>query len=280
MRSRTTRRAVLSGAVCLPFAAPPGVWAMTPAERFDRLEQRALGRLGVAILDTASLHLIGHRLDERFGLCSTVKLLLAAYVLARVDAGQMTLDAPVADAGHDSSLGGLCEAAVTLSDSRAANLLFDRLGGPAGLTAWLRGIGDATTRSDRIEFALNDQPAGELRDTTTPAAMAATMRGLLTGDLLSADHRRVLADWLVACRTGDRRLRAGLPSDWRVGDKTGTGAGMLTGRRRNALVADVAICYPPDRAPLIVTAWVDTPLPRPRAEAVLAEIGRIAASAA
>lgn len=284
MRAVLSRRAALAGAAWLPLGGRAA--AVGP---FARLEQRSLGRLGVAILDTASLNLTGHRIDERFGLCSTVKLLLAACVLARVDAGQMSLDAEVAydparlpahapvSAAHRSlSIGALCGAAIALSDNGAANLLFDRLGGPPALTGWLRGIGDGVTRSDRIELALNDQPAGEQRDTTTPAAMAATMRGLLTGDLLSGDSRRILADWMSGCRTGDRRLRAGLPAGWRVGDKTGTGSGAWTGRHRGALLADVAICYPPDRAPLIVTAWVDTPLARPQAEAVLAEVGRIA----
>jgi beta-lactamase class A len=46
---------------------------------------------------------------------------------------------------------------------------------------------------------------------------------LVLGETLSAAGRQRLEGWLVKNTTGDKRLRAGLPSTWQIGDKTGTG---------------------------------------------------------
>ena len=59
--------------------------------------------------------------------------------------------------------------------------------------------------------------------------------------------RRQLQTWLIGDKVGDKRLRAGLPPSWRIGDKTGTGEHGST----NA----VAIIWPPGRAPLIATVY-------------------------
>lgn len=250
------------------------------------LEHRHGGRLGVAVLDTAGTRRIAHRGDERFPLCSTFKALAAAFVLARVDAGRENLShrvvygredlvtySPVTErhvGGDGLTMGEICEAAVTLSDNTAANLILDRVGGPAGLTVYLRAIGDDTTRLDRRETALNEASPGDPRDTTTPLAMLETLRKLALGDALSASSRDQLTAWLVANRTGDRRLRAGVPAGWRVGDKTGSGAYATTN--------DVAVLWPPGRAPIVVTAYYTGTQASPdERDAVLAEIGRLAA---
>ena len=251
------------------------------------LERRHGGRLGVAILDTAGTMRIAHRGDERFPMCSTFKALAAAFVLARVDTGRDSLSHRVVYGREDLvtyspvterhvgeaglTMGELCEAAVTLSDNTAANLILDRVGGPAGLTAYLRTIGDDTTRLDRRETDLNEATPGDPRDTTTPLAMLETLRRLVLGDDLSASSRHQLTAWLVANRTGGRRLRAGVPSGWRIGDKTGSGA--------HATTNDVAVLWPPGRAPIIVTAYyMGAEASSDERDAVLAEIGRLAAS--
>ena len=169
------------------------------------------------------------------------------------------------------TLAALCEAAVTTSDNTAANLLLREHGGPAGLTAWLRSIGDATTRLDRNEPALNEAAPGDPRDTTTPAATTATWRTLLLGDALAPASRARLTDWLVRNTTGDRRLRAGLPG-WTVGDKTGTSNTQVSN--------DVAIAWPPGGgAPVIVAAYyAESPADPATRDRVLAETGRIVAA--
>ncbi|BAI73789.1 beta-lactamase (plasmid) [Azospirillum sp. B510] len=228
------------------------------------LEERSGGRLGVAVLDTATGRLRGWRGDERFPMCSTFKFLLAAAVLKSVDQGKDRLDrripvtkadllpyAPFSETrltGTPPTLAELCEAAVTLSDNTAANLLLPGVGDPAGLTAFLRGIGDQTTRLDRNEPTLNSAIPGDPRDTTTPAAMVRGMERLLIGDVLRLDSRWRLVDWLIANKTGDKRLRAGLPAGWRVGDKTGTGA--------NGTANDIAIVWPDGRAPVLIASYL------------------------
>jgi beta-lactamase family protein len=57
-----------------------------------KIEVESGGRLGVAVLDTLTDARFGQRADERFPMCSTFKLVAAAAILARVDAGEERLD--------------------------------------------------------------------------------------------------------------------------------------------------------------------------------------------
>ncbi|WP_315719941.1 MULTISPECIES: class A beta-lactamase [unclassified Bradyrhizobium] len=257
-------------------------------ETIAGIETDSGGRLGVALLDTASGALSGHRLDERFPMCSTFKALLAAAILAKVDTGaeQLSRRLPITQADILSyapvtklhvgtsglSIGELCEATVTLSDNTAANLLLATLGGPAGLTRAIRGLGDAITRLDRIEPTLNESVAGDPRDTTTPAAMAQTLAKLTTGNTLSGASRDVLNGWLIGCKTGAAKLRAGLPGSWRVGDKTGAGD--------NGSSNDVAVIWPTGRAPVIVSCYLtETKAGDDKRNAAHAAVGRAVAAA-
>lgn len=258
-----------------------------PLARLAALEEAHGGRLGVAILDVGSGRRLGRRGSERFPMCSTFKLLAAAAVLARVDDGELGLDDRVEFArselvAYSPVTGGrtgspgmtyaeLCDAAITRSDNTAGNLLLDAIGGPAGWTAYARSLGDEASRLDRRETGLNEARPGDPRDTTTPFAMLADMQAVLLGDALAPASRARLVAWLEATRTGDARLRAGLPRDWRVGDKTGTSD--------NAVFNDIAIAWPPGRAPLLVAAYyAETPADGETANGVLAEAGRIAAA--
>ena len=244
------------------------------------------GRLGVQVLDTGNGAEYGRRSDERFLLLSSHKLLTCAHLLHRVDRGEESLErrvrfsssdlvaySPVTErhVGTDGlTLGALCEATLTTSDNTAGNLVLANVGGAAAMTAYLRAIGDTVTRLDRNEPALNeaDPATREPLDTTTPRAMAQTMRALLVGAALSAASRLQLQQWLLANQTGGKRLKAGLPSDWRIGDKTGS-----NGPAAN----DVAIVWPPaGRAPLVVTAYIDASrAARPISESGLADVGRL-----
>ncbi len=272
------------GFLAAPLLAVPA-FANDATSPLAALERRNGGRLGVAALDTASGRRVGHRGDELFPLCSTFKFLAAAFVLARVDRGEEKLDRRVVFSDKDlvtyspvtknhvgpggMSMAEICEAAVTLSDNTAGNLQLASFGGPAGLTAYARSLGDRATRLDRIETELNEAKPGDPRDTTTPAAMLDTMQRLLISDALSASSRDRLIGWLLASKTGARRLRAGLPADWRVGDKTGTG--------NNGTANDVAIAFPPGRAPILITAYSpESTIPDDARNAVIAEAGRLA----
>ena len=233
-------------------------------DEIKRLERESGGRLGVCVIDTATGVRHAHRSDERFPMCSTFKVLAAAAVLAQVDGGKeqlsrrisydasaLTTYSPVTEkhAGNGMTLAELCDAAVTLSDNTAANLLLALIGGPAGLTSFVRSLGDQFTRLDRNEPTLNEALPGDPRDTTTPNAMASTLQALILGTkALSAGSRAQLTAWMINNKTGDTRLRAGLAKDWRVGDKTGTGS--------QGTNNDIAVLWPPDRAPLVITAYL------------------------
>lgn len=170
------------------------------------------------------------------------------------------------------SLADLCEAAITLSDNTAANLLLSSLNGPAGLTAYARSLGDSVTRLDRIEPELNEASPGDLRDTTSPAAMLSNLYSLVLGGALSTASRDQLGRWLIANKTGDARLRAGLPGGWRVGDKTGSGGGGSTN--------DVGIMWPPERPPILIAVYLtETSKPDEQGNATIAAVARAVAAA-
>jgi beta-lactamase class A len=233
-------------------------------EQFDRIEQTSGGRLGVAVLDTGSGAEAQYRADERFPMCSTFKLLVAAAILTRVDGGREKLDRTVqfgpADIVVNSpttsarvsegrmSLADLCEAAMTVSDNTAGNLLLATLGGPAGLTAYARSIGDKITRLDRIEPDLNEALLDDPRDTTSPAAMLVNIKSLVLGELLSQRSKKQLTEWLLGNKTGGPRLRARLDKSWRVADKTGSGERGTTN--------DVGLIWPPNRDPAIACVYL------------------------
>jgi len=213
--------------------------------------------------------------------------------MREADRGKLSLDtvvpitkadlvpyAPVVEANLTKggmTIRALAEGAQKQSDNAAANLLLKQIGGPAGFTQFFRDLGDQVTRADRFEPEMNRWKPGDDRDTTTPAAKAATVAKFLTGDILAPASRDLLIQWMIDTKTGAKRIRAGLPKDWRAGDKTGTGYDDVCGK-----VNDVAIAWPPGKAPIIVTAYFNTVGPADdvsdEEQAVLAEVGRIAAA--
>ncbi|RZI99042.1 MAG: class A beta-lactamase, partial [Rubrivivax sp.] len=255
-------------------------------EALQHIETTARGRLGVHIIDTANGREHGWRSDERFLMLSSFKLLASAFVLDRVDRGVEKLErriryrpqdlvpwSPVTErhvGGEGLSLAQLCEATITTSDNTAANLILASYGGPAALTAYAWRLGDAVTRLDRTEPELNRRAAsGEPLDTTTPRAMAHTLNKLLLGDALKPSSRELLLNWLLANTTGGKRLRAGVPAGWRIGEKTGT-----AGDDAN----DIGIALPPQRAPIIVTAYLaESRTDAATREAALASVGGLLA---
>ena len=295
-----------AGMIVLPAAACQDVHASPPPltlpvkqapdfamEDLAELEARVGGRLGVGLLDLYSGYLVGHRTSERFAMCSTFKLLLAAEVLHDCDLGRLKLDqfvpytpkdivahAPVTElylSKGGMALGELAKAAQLTSDNPAANLIMALLGGPEGVTKRVRAADDAVTRLDRYEPMMNRVAGGDPRDTTSPSAMARLVAHYLTTDYLSPSSKEVLIGWMIETQTGLKRLRAGLPQDWKAGDKTGTGMSDGMPDRYN----DIAVVWPPGRAPMVITAYYEAPIAygemRDEYQAVLADVGRIAA---
>ena len=284
------RRRLLLRAAALPLLAGCQGMAPTPRDtaalaRLQALERTFDGRLGLCAIDTGSGRTLAWRAAERFPLCSTFKAVLAAAVLAqssrspgllqqriRYTRQDLVTYSPVtqAHAGDGMTVEALCAAAVQHSDNTAGNLLLQLIGGPAGLTAYARSVGDTAFRLDRWETALNSALPGDERDTTTPAAMSATLKRLVLDGALAAPQRAQLQDWLLGNTTGDARIRAGVPAGWRVGDKTGTGDYGSTN--------DVAVLWPSQGAPATLAIYLTgaTPDAKPRNE-IVAQAARVAA---
>lgn len=263
-----TRRALPLLAALAPRAAL--------AEGLAAIETRVGGRLGVMARQGGRV--LAHRPGERFPMASTFKALLSAAVLARAPDLSRRLEIPRAlvpwspvterHAGGSLSLDELCAAIMTISDNTAANLLLEVVGGPAGLTSWLRGIGDATTRLDRTEPMLNEARPGDPRDTTTPGAMVETLARLALGDVLAPPARARWLGWLAANTTGGARLRAGLPGGWRVGDRTGGAA--------HGTSNVVGLLWPPAGAPWVVACFLTESAAPPAArDAALADVAML-----
>ena len=275
------RRALLAAA---PALALPGL-AHAAVPDFAAIERASGGRLGVSVIDTASTRTLAWRADSRFPFCSSFKAPLAACVLWRAERNLLGLDetirygeadltgyAPVTRAHLAEGamrVRDLCAAAVDVSDNGAANLLLRRIGGPQALTAWMRRtVGDPAFQLSHDELELNHARFGQAIDTTTPLAMAASFRVLALGEVLRPGSRQQWIDWLTANTTGDKRLRAGLPPGWRVGDKTGTwNEGWFS-------TVDIALAWPPGRAPLVIAGFVTDHASTQAGEAALAEVGR------
>jgi len=273
MKSVLTRRQLMGASSAIAVTSLIPVSSRAGSDDFKRTELTAQiekiegesgGRLGVAVIDTQTGLESGHRLDERFPLCSTFKLLAASAILKRVEEGKESLERRIRFTSDDvvayspktkQHIGGggmplsdICEAALTLSDNTAGNLMLASLGGPAGVTAFARSIGDTVSRLDRMETALNEALPGDVRDTTSPRAMAHDIQNLVLGPVLSDASKATLTAWLRANKTSDKRFRAAVPKDWIVGDKTGSGDRGSTN--------DVGVVWPPARKPLIVAVYL------------------------
>ncbi|MFF3567440.1 class A beta-lactamase [Nocardia jiangxiensis] len=247
-----------SSATTTSVVSPPTpVGGTALSGRFGELEGRFGARLGVFALDTGSGHTVEYRADERFAFCSTFKALEAGAILttagpAELDrritytATDLTAYAPITrqHVTDGMTVRDLLDAAVRYSDNTAANLLFGLLGGPAGLQHDLRNLGDQVTRSDRLEPALSEATPGDPRDTSTPRTFATDLRTYVLGTALPTDNRTLLTTMLRTNTTGAGLIRAGVPADWVVGDKTGNGD---YGTRN-----DIAVLWPPHRAPIVL----------------------------
>ncbi|MEA3041364.1 MAG: beta-lactamase class [Sphingomonadales bacterium] len=273
------RRTFLAAAAALPVACSrtldePQPNAAEPAgpDAFEAI-RATLGpgaRIGVAVIDTGSGRRLLHDSDSRYPLASTFKLPLAAMVLAEVEAGRLRFDEELPFAPEDPlgnspvvaaniargrlALEPLTAAIVQVSDNSAANAILRRVGGPEGLTRFMRAAGDSVTRLDRHEMELGSNLPDDVRDTTTPAAMAGLVRTLVLGNRLAPASRARLVEWMTTSVPGPDRLRAGLPPSWRWGHKTGTAA--------NGGVNDVGVAWPPRRAPIVIASYQsggDTP---------------------
>lgn len=223
----------------------------------SKLEQKFDARLGVYAIDTGTNQTISYRPNERFAFASTYKALAAGVLLQQnsIDTLNEVITftkedlvdySPVTEKHVDTGmkLGEIAEAAVRYSDNTAGNILFHKIGGPKGFEKALRKMGDRVTMSDRFETELNEAIPGDIRDTSTAKAIARNLKDFTIGNALPHQKRNILTDWMKGNATGDKLIRAGVPTDWVVADKSGAGS---YGTRN-----DIAIVWPPNRSPIII----------------------------
>ncbi|OKP03285.1 class A beta-lactamase [Xenorhabdus eapokensis] len=231
------------------------------------LEKNANGRLGVVLLDTTDHSIISYRENERFPLCSTSKLMTVSAMLKKSETNVHLLNqrvhyqqselveySPMTEKHlkDGMTLGELSAATLQYSDNTAMNLLLNQLHGPNEVTRFARIIGDNSFRLDRYEPELNTAIPGDERDTSTPQAMAKSLYYLVLGDALATTQREQLVKWIKGNTTGGASIRAGVPKDWIVGDKTG--------RCDYGTTNDIAVIWPvPNRAPLVLVTYFTQP---------------------
>ena len=265
MRFSPRRRNLLLAALAAPISAQlAGCALAAPREAsftraLTRLESETGGRLGVAAFDTGRQIQLNYRGDERFPMCSTFKVMAVSHILAREPAllhsrirytkDDLVAYSPITGQHLDDgmTIAQLCAAALQYSDNTAGNVLIKQAGGPAGVTAFARSIGDALFRLDRWETELNGAIPGDVRDTTTPRAMMRSLQTLTLGEVLAPAPRQRLIDWMLGNTTGAARIRAGVPADWKVADKTGAGS--------HGTSNTIAVLWPPGRPPMVLAIY-------------------------
>ena len=252
-------------------------------------ESTLQARIGMAVIDTNTGSTWDYRGDERFPLNSTHKTFTCAALLAKVDQQALSLNqlvsiskemlmaySPITEkslSAQTMTLGALCQAAVSYSDNTAANLAFDAIGGSTGFNAFMRSLGDEQTRLDRKEPDLNEATPGDLRDTTTPKAIVHSLKKALLDDGLSALSQAALKQWMLDDQVASALLRAALPANWRIADKTGAGG---YGSR-----SIIAVIWPPSQQPLVVAIYItQTTAPMTDSNKAVARIGAVLKDAA
>ena len=252
-------------------------------QSIEQIESRVSARIGIAVYDSATKQTWSYKGDERFPMMSTFKTLACANLLydfenegldlglkVDIESDDLIVWSPVTKhlVGKELSLENACTATMTMSDNTAANVVLTGVGGPNGLTEFLRLAGDSNTRLDHMEPELNHARPGDVRDTTTPNSMVVTLNELVYGNTLSQESKLKLKNWMMGNKVSDGMLRSILPNDWSIADRSGAGA---YGSR-----AITAMVWSENRAPLIISiSLTETEFTIQERDKVINEIGQL-----
>jgi beta-lactamase class A len=249
--------------------------------------------VGVAVVDLQSGKRTLIRGNERFPMGSVYKLPIALTVLKQVDEEKLFLTddatitpdrfspgwSPLRDAAKGqpihTTVGALLQEMVSVSDNTASDYLLDLVGGGAVVTKRMRELGIEDIRIDRRErdIAADIEAKGagayvrDVRDTATPAAMAALLVKLAKAeDGLGAESHEVLVRGMTETKTGMNRIRAGIPADALLAHKTGT---------MPLVVNDAGLITKPDGTQLVLVVFTKGGKAKDEArEKVIAEIAK------
>src|SRR5579872_2198976 len=265
-----TRSAFVASLIGVPLvaAAATATTAATaedPHAALAALERRTGATIGLMAIEVESTDSVAYRASQRFPMASTVKVPVVMAILDRVDRGLETLDervsfsasdlvrsySTIADRyphGGEMTLREVCALTIAQSDNTGVDLLFKRVGGPAGVRRYLESIGMGAIHVDRLERQLPHLGSlTDTRDSATPQAMASLMRKIALQSPLSGASTRTLVGWMKQTKTGDDRIRAAVPRIWTVADKTGSYANAAN---------DVGLVFRPDEPPVAIAIFV------------------------
>ncbi|NJM71413.1 MAG: class A beta-lactamase [Scytonema sp. RU_4_4] len=185
-------------------------------------------------------------------------------------------------------LRNILERSVGISDNTAADALVRLVGGTKQVNAILGKLQIRNIRVDRLEQQMQPESVGlknfqpelvdeqkwaeavqkipdrdkkaalekylrDPRDTATPEAMVDLLAKLNSNQLLSENSTALLLKIMTDSPTGQKRLKAGLPENWAIAHKTGTGLDVLdTGTATN----DVGIASSPDGKRVAIAVFI------------------------
>ncbi|MCF6766562.1 class A beta-lactamase [Thiotrichales bacterium 19S3-7] len=234
-------------------------------EQIHQLELEYGGKIGITVIDTSNNATLRYHSNDRFPYCSTFKFIVVGAILKQSNHNPNLLTQRIYYTKNDivnayspytidnlkqgnssMSVKALSKAAM-YSDTTATNLLIKKLGGNDKVIEFAHSIGNTPFRLDRMEPHINTAIPGDQRDTSTPYAMAYSMQQIALGNVLNKMQKDYFQQWLRLNQTGDQRIRAAAPSNWIVGDKTGTGDYGTTN--------DVAVLWPPNHKPIIISIY-------------------------
>lgn len=245
------------------FAYPNQPHSRSVEKKLAQLESSSSGRLGLSAINTSNHERIQYRGKERFPMGCTSKVIGVAAMLKKSMNDKRLLQEKIYYSKNDltnwtpitqkhlsegMTIEALSRAAIVYSDNTAMNLIANKIGGPQSLNHFAKSIGDDY-------FQLSHQWPDEARanpltkeDSTTPNAMEKTLQKIILGKILDNPQREKLITWMQNNTTGDKRIRAGVPKNWLVGDKTGTGFNYGT-------TNDIAVIWPPHCKPIVITLF-------------------------
>lgn len=235
----------------------------TVQHQLQALEKSSGGRFGLSAIDMGNQERIQYRGQERFPAGCTAKVIGVAAILKQSEQKSSLLTKTIKYTNKDlvhwtpvtskhikdgMSVQDLCAAAISYSDNTAMNLLVNELGGLEKMNQFSRSIGDEAFRQDHgwPEEALSSP--FDTTDSTTASAMEKSLVKILFGNVLIPQNKALLKNWLIHNVTGNKRIRAGVPEGWTVGDKTGSGFHYGT-------TNDIAVIWPPHCKPIVLAIY-------------------------
>lgn len=262
-------------------------------EQIETIVTGKKATVGVAVWGPDDLEPLLVNPFEKFPMQSVFKLHLALLVLHQVDQGKLELSQSVAvkraevlqntwapmmkDYQGDEftvTIEQLLQYSVSHSDNVACDLLFELIGGPVALHAYIQSLGIAETEVVANEAQMHADDQVQYQNWTSMKAAARILKKFEQKELLSETSQALLWKWMVETTTGPERLKGLLPGYAVVAHKTGT-SGVRVGK--TAATNDIGVIMLPDGRPLLVAVFVkDSAESNKTNEAIIAQVAQAA----